>query len=104
MERSDDPAGDEAADEHDGSLAPEPEEDEPALAGGSLSEWRRQREAARRRRESEERRREEAEVDRLLRKISAQGEPSLTSAERRTLRRAAARLRQSPPEDSLRPE
>ncbi|WP_145360365.1 DUF6576 domain-containing protein [Alienimonas californiensis] len=65
---------------------------------GTLARWRRQREAARRAREREERAREELEVDRLLRKISAQGERALTAAERRTLTRAAARLRQGPTE------
>ncbi|NNJ25971.1 hypothetical protein [Alienimonas chondri] len=67
-----------------------------AAAPGSLADWRRQREEARRERERDEQRREALEVDRLLRKISAEGERALTAAERRTLTRAAARLRQGP--------
>lgn len=66
-----------------------------SLPLGPLASWRRQREAQRRRRELEDRLVEEVEVDRLLRKISAEGETSLSAAERRTLQRAAARLRQS---------
>ncbi|MFH5802485.1 DUF6576 domain-containing protein [Alienimonas sp. DA493] len=77
-------------------------DEEDAEAGGppagALARWRRQREAARRARERDEREREEQEVDRLLRKISAEGERALTAAERRTLTRAAARLRQGPAE------
>ena len=82
----------------DGGEEEEEGDDESAdarpAATGPLANWRRHREAERRRREQEERLREDVEVDRLLRKISAEGETSLSAAERRTLQRVAARLRQ----------
>ncbi len=89
----DGPFGDEADAEPGG------QEERTDSEGGSLSERRRRRDAARRRREREERRRDDLEVDRLLRKISAEGESALTAGDRRTLKRAAARLRQAPPDD-----
>ena len=66
---------------------------------GWATQWRSRRDAARRRRERERREAAEADVDRLLRKISAEGEAALTAAERRALKRASAAFRQSPADD-----
>ncbi|MEM9701188.1 MAG: hypothetical protein AAF907_01940, partial [Planctomycetota bacterium] len=59
-----------------------------------MSAWRRQREQARQERERRQRLDDERQVDRLLRKISAEGEGALTTEERHVLNRVAARLRE----------
>ena len=95
--------GDERQGEADGQADAEPDEvppggREPGETGWA-TQWRSRRDAARRRRERERREAAEADVDRLLRKISAEGEAALTAAERRTLKRASAAFRQGPAED-----
>ena len=67
--------------------------DSPDAADGFFAVWRRHRAAKHAAREAERDAAAEADVDRLLAKISADGPDSLTAAERRLLRRAAARFR-----------
>ncbi len=58
---------------------------------GEAAERAEEREAARREREALRRAQEQAEVDRILAKISASGMDSLTAKERRTLKRASGK-------------
>ena len=73
-----------------------PEPSPPGGVGGFLAVWKQHRAARQAAREAELDRAAEADVDRLLAKISHEGEASLTAAERRALRRAAARFRTRP--------
>ena len=83
------------------SLERDPSDDEPDGAepgpgtadDGLLTLWRRRRAARRAAAEAGRDAAAEADVDRLLAKISADGADSLTYAERRTLRKATARFR-----------
>lgn len=62
--------------------------------GGALARFRARRAAARAQREERSAAAEQAELDRLLAKVSAGGLPSLTESERRTLRRISERERE----------
>lgn len=63
--------------------------------GGTMwDRWQARRAAAREAREERRAEAEQAELDRLLAKVSAGGLPSLTEAERRTLRRISERERE----------
>ena len=87
---------DRSADADEGADDPEPAAPPPGGPAGLLAVWRAHRAARAAAREAERDRAAEADVDRLLAKISAEGGDSLTAAERRTLRRAAARFRTRP--------
>lgn len=76
----------------------DPEFGDAAFIGGQtggtvLSRWRDRREAARAERTAAAAAAEQAELDRLLAKVSAQGLPSLSAAERRMLQRISERER-----------
>lgn len=62
--------------------------------GGTLARLRQRRAAAREARDDRRAEAEQAELDRLLAKVSAGGLPSLTEGERRTLRRISERERE----------
>jgi stage IV sporulation protein FB len=69
-------------------------EQKPARRPGALQRWRERRKAEKTRRQEEQNARVQAELDELLQKIQDHGMDSLSDAERRKLKRAAALFRE----------